>query len=83
MEAQLKDFWTCGIVLSKEPFTKLAIQCFVCGTVHYTIQEFRKHMKANHAEGDIEMTTNKTTQFKKTSPAKNKYYFNGRKTEVR
>lgn len=83
MEAQLKDFWTCGIVLSKEPFTKLAIQCFICGCFHYTIQEFCKHMKANHVEGDIEMTTNNTTQVKETSSAKKEHYFSGRKTEVR
>lgn len=80
MEAQLKDFWTCGIVLSKEPFTKLAIQCFICGCFHYTIQEFCKHMKANHVEGDVEMTTNKT---KRMSPAKNKHYLTGTKTKVR
>lgn len=68
MEAQLKDFWTCGIFLSKEPYTKLVIQCFICNRLHYTIQDFQKHLTTNHLEEGFKTSNDTTTQIKKACP---------------
>lgn len=83
MEAHLKDFLTCGIFLSKEPYTKLTIQCFICNRLHYTIQDFRKHLTKNHLEEDDDTKTDTTTQNEDVCTPNKSFYFSGWETEVR
>lgn len=83
MEAQSKDFWTCGLLLSKEPYAKLAIQCFICNRLHDTIQDFQKHLTTNHLEENGNTRTETTTQNEDACPLNKSPYFSEWKTEVR
>lgn len=83
MEAQLKDFMTCGLFLSKEPYTKLTIQCFICNRLHYTIQDFGKHLTTNHLEEDGETRTDTTTQYEDVCTPNKILYISEWETEVR
>lgn len=82
-EAHSKDFWTCGILLSKEPYTKLAIQCFVCNRLHDTIQDFQKHLTTNHLEEGVKTRIDTSTQQEDACPSNKSLYLNGWESEVR
>ncbi|EDW61884.2 uncharacterized protein Dvir_GJ22299 [Drosophila virilis] len=72
MEAQFKDLWTCGFFLSKEPYKELAIRCFMCDRLCYTIREFQKHLALTHLNKEEE-GINKPVSIK-TSPLNNDPY---------
>lgn len=83
MEAQSKDFWTCGILLSKEPYAKLAIQCFICNRLHDTIQDFQKHLTTNHLEENSKTRIGTTIQQEDASSSNKSLYFSEWKSKVR
>lgn len=80
MEAQFKDLWTCGFFLSKEPYKELAIRCFMCDRLFYTIQEFQKHLALTHLDKEEE-EINKPVSIK-ISPLNNDPYLGLCEVEV-